>query len=153
MSYYKGYMSQRGHGLGNVLGGILRSAIPIVGRTLKGVAKSAGRSILRSGLRSLKEERPISPTHLMFSKTITKPKRQRRKRQSRRRVQKGSGRQRSLRRRSRRKARKTSVKSTLSRRPRRGYKRKRSKSVSFSLPRKRRRVQRKRRRQSTDIFS
>ena len=50
MSYYKGYRSQRGYGLGNVLGGILRAAIPIVGRTLKGAAKSAGRSLLSSGL-------------------------------------------------------------------------------------------------------
>lgn len=54
MSYYKGYMSQHGYGLGNVLGGIFRAAIPIMGKTFKGVAKSAGKSILKSGLRALK---------------------------------------------------------------------------------------------------
>ena len=43
---YKGYASQYGHGLGNVLGGIVRSALPIVSN----IAKSAGKELLRSGL-------------------------------------------------------------------------------------------------------
>jgi len=43
---YRGYASQYGHGLGNVLGGIIRAALPMV----KNVAKSAGKHLLRSGL-------------------------------------------------------------------------------------------------------
>jgi len=34
---YRGYASQYGHGFGNVLGGLVRSALPIVGK----IAKSA----------------------------------------------------------------------------------------------------------------
>ena len=149
MSYYKGYRSQRGYGLGNVLGGILRAAIPIVGRTLKGAAKSAGRSLLRSGLQALDgTNRPPGTT--LFSKTIdlppTRRRRTRRKPTKRGRVQKGSGK----RRRSR----------IIGHRRHRtgGYKRKRSKSVSVSLPLKKRRKgrqNRRRRRQRTavNIFS
>ena len=147
MSYYKGYRSQRGYGLGNVLGGILRAAIPIVGRTLKGAAKSAGRSLLRSGLQALDgTNRPPGTTS--FSKTIdlppTRRRRTRRKPTKRGRVQKGSGK----RRRSR----------IIGHRRRRtgGYKRKRSKSVSVSLPFKKRRKgrqNRRRRRTAVNIFS
>ena len=151
MSYYKGYMSQRGHGLGNVLGGILRAAIPIVGKTLKGVAKSTGRSLLRSGLQTLDRGPPgrgPSGSHL-FSKAINSIKRRRTRRTRRRRktakptktgrVQKGSGRRRRTVGHGRR--RRTG-----------GYKRKRSKSVASLPSKKRRRGQRKRRR-AVDIFS
>ena len=53
MSYYKGYASQRGRGLGNVLGGIFRAAVPWIGKTLKGAAKAAGHALLESGLNAL----------------------------------------------------------------------------------------------------
>jgi hypothetical protein len=49
---YRGYSSQYGHGLGNVLGGIVRTAIPIVGSMLK----SAGKEILMSGVKRLKRK-------------------------------------------------------------------------------------------------
>lgn len=157
MSYYKGYMSQRGHGLGNVLGGILRAAIPIVGKTLKGVAKSTGRSLLRSGLQTLDRGPPGGGppgggplgSHL-FSKAINSIKRRRTRRTRRRRktakptktgrVQKGSGR------------RRRTVGHGRRRRRTGGYKRKRSKSVASLPSKKRRRGQRKRRR-AVDIFS
>jgi len=44
---YRGYASQYGHGLGNVLGGIVRAALPM----MKNVAKNAGKRLLHSGLR------------------------------------------------------------------------------------------------------
>ena len=147
MSYYKGYMSQRGHGLGNVLGGILRAAIPIVGKTLKGVAKSTGRSLLRSGLQALDGGSPgrgPSDSHL-FSKNINPTRRRRTRRKTAKptktgRVQKGSGR------------RRRTVGHGRRRRRTGGYKRKRSKSVASLPSKKRRRGQRKRRR-AVDIFS
>ena len=43
---YQGYGSQYGHGLGNVLGGLIRSAMPMVGK----VAKAAGAKLLETGL-------------------------------------------------------------------------------------------------------
>ena len=43
---YRGYSSQYGHGLGNVLGGMVRAAIPIMGN----LAKKAGARLLNSGL-------------------------------------------------------------------------------------------------------
>jgi hypothetical protein len=46
---YRGYSSQYGHGLGNILGGIIRSAIPWV----TPVVKSAGREILLAGARKI----------------------------------------------------------------------------------------------------
>ena len=46
---YRGYSSQYGYGLGNVLGGILRAAIPIVGK----IAKKAGGQLLDTGLNYL----------------------------------------------------------------------------------------------------
>ena len=46
---YRGYSSQYGHGLGNILGGMVRAAIPIVGN----LAKKAGASILDKGINYL----------------------------------------------------------------------------------------------------
>lgn len=43
---YRGYASQYGHGLGNVLGGLFRSAMPFVGN----IAKSAGKQLLETGV-------------------------------------------------------------------------------------------------------
>ena len=43
---YQGYASQYGHGLGNILGGLVRSAIPIVGK----IAKATGTQLLETGL-------------------------------------------------------------------------------------------------------
>lgn len=50
---FVGYNSQSGAGLGNVLSGIMRAAIPILGKTVKDVAKYAGRTFLQTGLRHL----------------------------------------------------------------------------------------------------
>ena len=46
MPVYTGYASQYGHGLGNVLGGLFRAAIPFI----KPIAKSAGRKLIRAGV-------------------------------------------------------------------------------------------------------
>ena len=43
---YKGYSSQYGYGLGNVLGGLVRAAIPHVSK----LAKSAGAKLIDAGL-------------------------------------------------------------------------------------------------------
>ena len=47
---YGGYASQYGHGLGNVLGGIVRAAIPVV----KPLMKSAGKQLLLAGAHHIK---------------------------------------------------------------------------------------------------
>ena len=49
---YQGYSSQYGHGLGNVLGGVVRAALPFVGK----MAKRAGAELLDSGLSYLKDK-------------------------------------------------------------------------------------------------
>lgn len=46
MNVYQGYASQYGHGLGNVLGGVARAALPFV----KNIAKKAGAQLLDSGM-------------------------------------------------------------------------------------------------------
>ena len=46
MPVYAGYASQRGYGLGNVLGGMFRSALPVVGSIAKKAAKSAANTAL-----------------------------------------------------------------------------------------------------------
>lgn len=55
---YKGYASQYGHGLGNVLGGLIRAALPVVGK----IAKTAGTQLLKTGLEfvgnQLKKKQP-----------------------------------------------------------------------------------------------
>lgn len=43
---YGGVISQKGHGLGSILGGLFRGAIPL----LKNVGKVVGRQVLKSGL-------------------------------------------------------------------------------------------------------
>jgi len=53
MSYYTGYASQRGRGLGNILGGIFRAAVPWFGKSLKNAASAAGKSILKDGYKTL----------------------------------------------------------------------------------------------------
>ena len=54
---YQGYASQYGHGLGNVLGGLVRSALPIVSR----VAKAAGAELLKSGIEVITQKRNAQP--------------------------------------------------------------------------------------------
>ena len=49
---YQGYASQYGHGLGNVLGGLVRSALPIVGK----IAKAAGTQLLETGVNFVSNE-------------------------------------------------------------------------------------------------
>lgn len=46
MPVYQGYASQYGRGLGNVLGGLVRAALPVVTK----IAKTAGSKLLESGL-------------------------------------------------------------------------------------------------------
>ena len=46
MPVYQGYSSQYGRGLGNVLGGLVRAAMPIVTK----LAKTAGAKLLNTGL-------------------------------------------------------------------------------------------------------
>lgn len=49
---YSGYSSQYGHGLGNVLGGVVRAAVPYVTE----FAKKAGVKLLSKGLDYLQEK-------------------------------------------------------------------------------------------------
>ena len=49
---YQGYASQYGHGLGNVLGGYMRRAIPI----LKPWMKSTGKKLLLAGVNKLQQK-------------------------------------------------------------------------------------------------
>ena len=62
MNVYKGYASQYGHGLGNVLGGVARVALPIV----KNIAKKAGAQLLDSGInyiqRKISKKKPAKRT-------------------------------------------------------------------------------------------
>ena len=46
MPVYSGVETQRGHGLGSILGGFMRSAVPL----LKSVGKAVGKQVLRSGM-------------------------------------------------------------------------------------------------------
>ena len=43
---YAGVPSQRGHGLGSILGGLFRGALPL----LKNIGKTVGKQLLKSGL-------------------------------------------------------------------------------------------------------
>ena len=49
---YRGYASQYGHGLGNVLGGIFRSTIPFIAP----VIKSAGKQLLLTGAKKIQQK-------------------------------------------------------------------------------------------------
>lgn len=49
---YQGYASQYGHGLGNVLGGVARAALPIV----KSIAKKAGAQLLDQGINFVQDK-------------------------------------------------------------------------------------------------
>ena len=57
MTYYQGCASQRGRGLGNIMGGLFRAAVPWIGSTLKKAAKAAGTSLMSSGLNALDNKR------------------------------------------------------------------------------------------------
>ena len=46
MPVYRGYATQQGHGIGNVLSGLARFALPVIGK----VARAAGSKLLESGL-------------------------------------------------------------------------------------------------------
>lgn len=148
MSYYKGYVSQHGNGLGNVLSGIVRAVIPIASKTLKGAAKAAGKSILKNGLQGLENmDHGSHPLQTAFSFAPT-TKRRRRTKVSRRITK--HGRKITNRKRGRRNQRgagkrkkKTNCKRRLSK-PRkkcrkRGYKRKRNPNTLSSSRNKRRR--------------
>ena len=52
MPVYTGYASQYGHGFGNILGGIVRSAIPFI----KPIVKSAGRKLLKAGVNKIEQK-------------------------------------------------------------------------------------------------
>lgn len=49
---YQGYSSQYGHGLGNVLGGVMRAAVPLLGK----FAKKAGTQLLDTGIDFLQRQ-------------------------------------------------------------------------------------------------
>ena len=51
MPVYAGYASQHGHGLGNILGGIVRSAIPFI----MPAVKDAGKQLLREGVTTIQK--------------------------------------------------------------------------------------------------
>ena len=75
---YQGYASQYGHGLGNILGGLVRSALPVVSR----VAKAAGAELLKTGIKAIKHkkatrhrQRPMRATPILQpTKSIHKRK-------------------------------------------------------------------------------
>ena len=52
MPVYTGYASQYGHGFGNVLGGLVRSAIPFI----RPIVKSAGRKLLKAGVNKIEQK-------------------------------------------------------------------------------------------------
>ena len=146
MSYFKGHASQQGHGfgrgLGNILGGMLRGALPIVGKSLMTAAKSAGRSLLQSGVDALSSKTAaLKPQYQhKLKRTHTRSKVKLHRRGGRRRLinQKGSGknrRKRKIKRLGRAKHKRPVAPSVKKR-----YKRKKSRSASVSVPRKRRRT-------------
>ena len=51
MPVYTGYASQHGYGLGNVLGGLVRSAIPFI----MPAVKDAGKQLLREGVNTIQK--------------------------------------------------------------------------------------------------
>ena len=51
MPIYAGYASQHGHGLGNIFGGIVRSAIPFI----MPAVKDAGKQLLREGVTTMQK--------------------------------------------------------------------------------------------------
>ena len=52
MPVYSGYATQQGYGLGNVLGGLFRAAIPVAKRA----AKNAARAALNTGLQMVQKK-------------------------------------------------------------------------------------------------
>lgn len=73
MPVYRGYASQYGHGLGNVLGGLIRAALPTVSK----IAKSAGTKLLDSGVQYVaKQVRKKTGTRKSrrVKRTISQPK-------------------------------------------------------------------------------
>jgi hypothetical protein len=83
---YQGYASQYGHGLGNVLGGLVRSALPMVTK----FAKSTGTKLLETGLNAvgnaIKRRKPSHTTkskkkrkvqHVTRTTSHTKPRHKR----------------------------------------------------------------------------
>ena len=57
MPVYTGYATQRGYGLGNVLGKFVKRAIPVVGTLAKNAAKSAAVGAINSGLDMMNVQR------------------------------------------------------------------------------------------------
>lgn len=49
---YRGYSSQYGYGLGNILGGVVRAAVPLIAN----VAKKAGSKLLSEGIDMLERK-------------------------------------------------------------------------------------------------
>lgn len=49
---YKGYSSQYGYGLGNILGGVVRAAVPF----MASMAKKAGSKLVREGINMLERK-------------------------------------------------------------------------------------------------
>ena len=70
---YQGYASQYGYGLGNVLGGIIRSAIPIV----TPIVKNAGKELLLAGAKTL-QTKLKGNTHRRPPGILARPRRKQR---------------------------------------------------------------------------
>ena len=66
MNVYQGYASQYGHGLGNVLGGVVRAALPIV----KNIAKKAGAQLLDSGINYIQRQIKKKPAKRATSRAV-----------------------------------------------------------------------------------
>ena len=76
---YQGYSSQFGFGLGNVLGGVIRSAVPLIAP----LAKDVGRKLLLAGAERLQRKIPLkrpSKRKNMKRKTDEAPMKKRRRR-------------------------------------------------------------------------
>ena len=67
MNVYQGYASQYGHGLGNVLGGVARAALPIV----RNIAKKAGAQLLDTGINYIQSQfKKKQPAKRATSRTV-----------------------------------------------------------------------------------
>ena len=82
MPVYSGYASQHGYGLGNVLGGMFRSALPIVGSIAKNAAKSAASTALNTGIAMIKNK--LSKGKRKASATPALPAKRRKKKSTKR---------------------------------------------------------------------
>ena len=77
MPVYTGYASQHGYGLGNVLGGLVRSAIPFI----KPVVTSAGKKLLQEGVTRIQQK--LNQSKSKRKKVIRSTRKSKRRKQPR----------------------------------------------------------------------